>query len=172
MELAGLARSSSVRFALACREGCRRIFANTLRPSCSQSVDSGKLVRAYELAGTWAAGRESLGRWRNALTRIRRGAQWAGGGMVVEKLDETKAILNAILEGQQAIGAKLEAMDLRLARVEGHVGEMDKRLGRVEAHVAQNTEDLGDVLSSVKYLVHKAGEHERDIYVLKSKAGE
>lgn len=87
-------------------------------------------------------------------------------------MDETTAILNAILEGQQVTHAKLDAMELRLARVEGHVAEMDKRLARVETYGAETKEQLADVLSTEKYLVHKAGEHERDIYVLKARAGE
>ncbi|MCL5677620.1 MAG: hypothetical protein M1602_07165 [Firmicutes bacterium] len=73
-------------------------------------------------------------------------------------MDETKAILNAILDGQQVTNAKLEAMELRLARVEGHVAEMK--------------EQLNEVSGSVNYLVHKAGEHDRDIHVLKRKVAE
>ncbi|GJM74714.1 hypothetical protein HMSSN036_69300 [Paenibacillus macerans] len=60
------------------------------------------------------------------------------------------AILHALREGQEVTNAKLDGMEQRLSLVEGEVK---------------------GVKESVDFLVHKMGEHDRDLYVLKTKHG-
>lgn len=67
----------------------------------------------------------------------------------MQEMDATKVILHAILEGQQVTNAKLEAMDLRLVRVEGHVADIHERLALVEGHVADIHERLASAEGDV-----------------------
>lgn len=101
-------------------------------------------------------------------------------------MDEAIGVLNAILEGQKVTHAKLEGMELRLSRVEGHLVKVDERLDRIEARLDHVEERLNlltdyavetrsrvtDVQSSLGFLVHKVGQHEHDIHVLKAKLAE
>lgn len=67
-----------------------------------------------------------------------------------ETLKEMVAILHALREGQEVTNVKLDGMEQRLSLVEGEVK---------------------GVKESVDFLVHKMGEHDRDLYVLKTKHG-
>lgn len=116
-----------------------------------------------------------------------------------EEKDETRSILIAIREGLQVLDAKFDGMNLRLTKLEGQVARMDERLERVEHRLdrveqrlerveqrldkmdeqldrmedqgSQNAERLAHIQSSITYLAQKAGEHDKDLYVLKAKAG-
>lgn len=67
-----------------------------------------------------------------------------------ETLKEMAAILRAIRENQEVTNAKLDGIEMRLSSLEGEVKS---------------------VTESVDYLVHKMGEHDRDLYVIKTKKG-
>ncbi|MFB5758835.1 hypothetical protein [Paenibacillus medicaginis] len=65
-----------------------------------------------------------------------------------ETLQEMAALLRAIRENQEVTNAKIDGIELRLSSLEGEVK---------------------GVTESVDYLVHKLGEHDRDLYVIKTK---
>ncbi|MFW5434335.1 hypothetical protein [Paenibacillus apiarius] len=69
-------------------------------------------------------------------------------------MEEVKGLLRAILENQQVTNAKLEAMEIGLAKFEGET--------------KGNFEELQ---SQLDYIAGKLGEHDRDLYVLKRKQG-
>ncbi|MFL1672180.1 hypothetical protein [Paenibacillus dendritiformis] len=69
-------------------------------------------------------------------------------------MEEIKGLLRAIIENQQITNAKLDAMEIRLAKFEGDTK------GSFE-----------ELQSQLDYIAGKLGEHDRDLYVLKRKQG-
>lgn len=65
-------------------------------------------------------------------------------------MDEIKALLKAVIENQAVTNAKLDAIEMRLAKNEGNVIE---------------------ILSQLDYLAGKLGQHDRDLYVMKQRNG-
>ncbi len=64
--------------------------------------------------------------------------------------NETNQMLRAVLESLAHVHAKLDAMDVRLARFEG-----------------ETKGTFGELQSQLDYIAQKLGEHDRDLYVLK-----
>ena len=89
------------------------------------------------------------------------------------ELAEIKAMLTAVLEGQQLLAAKLDATNTRL---ENGLDQTNARLGSVEGKVDSLTtevaaikDQLQDVSLMVRFLADKFGGLEADVAVLKLK---
>ncbi|MFK4304342.1 hypothetical protein ABH892_004482 [Paenibacillus sp. RC254] len=72
-------------------------------------------------------------------------------------MEEIKQLLTALIERADVTNAKLDGIEMRLSTLEGEVKGAK--------------EELADVKGSVDFLVHKMGEHDRDLYVIKTKQG-
>ncbi|MFK4473708.1 enoyl-[acyl-carrier-protein] reductase (NADH) [Paenibacillus sp. RC73] len=72
-------------------------------------------------------------------------------------MEEIKQLLTALIERADVTNAKLDGIEMRLSTLEGEVKDAK--------------EELADVKGSVDFLVHKMGEHDRDLYVIKTKQG-
>ena len=102
-------------------------------------------------------------------------------------MDEIKSMLNALLEGQQALNARMTAIEERMDRMEGQLSELreeqediEKRLHarfdvmqkqhlEYEAWAKDLTRQTENFRDDIRLIVQRLGEHDHEIRKIKAK---
>ncbi|MGE5591906.1 MAG: hypothetical protein ACM3ZA_15030 [Bacillota bacterium] len=88
-----------------------------------------------------------------------------------QRLERVEQRLDRVEQRLDRVEQRLDRVEQRAERVEQRLDKMDEQLDRMEDQGSQNAERLAHIQSSITYLAQKAGEHDKDLYVLKAKAG-